>query len=360
MPHQPKKLVKVHLVGGSRKLNLRPRGERTRKRATKGSNASLCTPEYIASLCDPFEHSGTKLGWGTLIPTRVEQAYLRGTTTANADGTLALAAAPSAKGMLYVGNSGGAAGFGSNVDASDLTAITGNFTDGRVISLGIRAFPSIAATAAPGYVYAGALPGMTNNTLAACTTADLTAFPTSHMSIGYDGACATGRPVDPSSFLFSPLIVNGSGWPSTTTTVIPFSIPYIAFQGLPAGATVAYEVVLNFEGTTLLAHNATALGMGEDTTGSKTVSDEWSSVEQMWHAVKPALPPPGRPFEWSSVIDGAAALAGGAIGGYFGGTAGAGVGSNIGRSLSQLVTGPRSNKAGPSMGMPRRLNQYNH
>jgi len=265
------------------------------------------TGEYLKSLCDPFEHSGVKLGWGTLVPTRVSQSYVRGTTTANADGTCSILAFPDQVLAGWINNGGAAVNFtagGIAVASSNAAAVNTNFTSGRVVSIGVRSYPVIAATSVPGIVYAGALQDLTQAQAALLTTNDLIAFPTSHMSIGNLGASSTGRPIDSTSFEFFDQVVNAGGFLGTTTVSVPFTIPYQAYSGLPASCVIAYEIVLNFEGIFKLQHGATPLGMGEDTDRTGLLSTQWNSVEQLWSAISPLLPPPGRPFEWAAVLDG--------------------------------------------------------
>jgi len=273
----------------------KPSKKSARSRAS--SPAGEVTSEYVKSLVDPFEHTGSRLGWGTMLPTSVQQAYIRGTATANADGSLVIAAFPTCTGMVGFWTGGAAvAGPTSVSNATDLTALQANFTEGRVISLGVRSYPIIAATSVPGIVYSGALPCPVWTNLAvggSFTPDDFVTWPTSHMGIGREGACATGRPSDPKSFEFEPWVTAGfSSNYLDPQDDVPFSIPYNAYEALPASALVAYEVCVNFEGIAKIAHSSAPMGLGEKI--GTTLADAWPSVERMWHAVKSILPPPGR------------------------------------------------------------------
>jgi hypothetical protein len=271
-----------------------------------GIYASLNNPltaDYLKSLVDPFEFSGPKLGWGTMVPTRVVQAYTRGTATANADGSLVLLAAPTCTGMVAIYNGGAAvAGPTSVLNAGDQGTIQSSFTDGRIVSIGIRSYPVIAATSVPGIAYAGALPCPLIADMVVATGSltpnDFVLFPSSHMSIGRDGCSATGRPSDPSSFIFTPYPITGANAPDVD---VPFSVPYNCYEGLPASAVVAYEVCLNIEGTTKESHGSVALGLADDSGG--VLSDVWNSIEQLWSGVKNILPSPGRAMEWIASYD---------------------------------------------------------
>jgi hypothetical protein len=248
------------------------------------------TREYIDSLNDPFENEGPKLGWGCLVPTQRVRIYARTTAVANADGTLALLAIPSAKGVLRYANGGAAVATNGSSDSIDLSAISSNYGSGRVISIGIRAFPSIAATDAPGACYAGALEGMNTTLLQALTPNDLVSFPQSAMVIGDQGATAVGRPQDVNSFAFANEVVDGTGWAGTAE--YPFSIPYLVFAGLPASTPVRYEIVVNIEALAITQHSSAGITTG--TESGSTLASAWSSAEQMWNFAKKYLVPVGR------------------------------------------------------------------
>lgn len=257
------------------------------------SPAKPVTQQYLKTLADPFEFAGVPLGFGSLVPTRISTIYLRGSTAANADGSLALAVFPQAYATLQIADGGAAvsfAGSGANVSATDLTAISANYGSGRLVSIGIKAYPNLAATAVPGLVVAGAVPGSDLTLFQALTPNDLVSFPTSHVGKGYEGAVACGRPQDTVSFEFYQQVVNATGF--LTTTDFPCSIPYVCFEGIGNATLVYYEVTINIEGIETLQHSAAAMGMGMD--NARTLASEWVSLEAMWSSVKVSLPDPGR------------------------------------------------------------------
>jgi hypothetical protein len=302
MPH--KGIGKVQKQFGARKGTRRSKARvKMAAGVMRPAAADPTTAEYILSLCDPFEHSGVQLGWGTMVPTTIAQCYLRGTATANADGSLVLAVGPSSDFLIGLWTGGaGVTGPASGVAAFDNTAITANFTDARIVSSGIRSYPVIAATSVPGIVYAGALPAplitdlLTGGTL---TPNDFAAFPTSHMSLGVDGASSSGRPIDPTSFILTPGVIGNANY---TAKEFQFSAPYNVYLGLPANAVVAYEVVMNIEGTMKVAHTAGSI-LRNDKSWSKKLSDIWTTAEKMWSTLSRILPPPGRAFEWAAGQD---------------------------------------------------------
>jgi hypothetical protein len=323
-------------------------GKRKHKHNSRTKNFNGISPnltaEYFRSLVNPFDCPGVYLGWGCMVPSTIVSGYLRTSFTANADGSFACAALPctTTPCLTWTGGAGSVApvGFTSLTNAASIIA---NASEGRVISVGIRAYPDIALTSVPGAVYSGALVPVDFVDINALTVNDFVAFPTSHMTIGTKGSSSTGRPIDPSSFVFSLPPVDGVGYAGAAENAvdIPFSIPYIAFLGLPASAIVYVELCINFEVTTKVGHSASSIIPGGGNTTSKTLADTWSTFEQMWGHVKGFLPPPGRPGEslassdstlLGSILSGSGAIAGR----YLLGPGGSKIGSNIGSMIGNF------------------------
>jgi hypothetical protein len=279
---------------------------RNRPQKLKGILPNL-TQAYFDSLVAPWENQGVKLGWGCMTHSDLATAYLRGTTTANADGTLAIAVLPCAKNFVWVANGGTGANFATaatSLDATDLSSISTNYRSGRVISAGIKCFPSIAATAAPGVAYSGCLEPLTSSDLSVLTPSDLISFPSNRQEIATLGASATGRPFDPTSFEFRTKAVNttGFGTPAAADgTQLPFTAPYVVFSGLPASSPVAYEAAVNFECTYATTHSNASIG-GESKAFDATLADDFPSADSMWRKVSHYLPTPGQAYEATSSI----------------------------------------------------------
>jgi hypothetical protein len=291
MPKQNKKNNK------NQKRNNNNKSKRDAK-LLSDARGDYLTKAYFNTLTNPFRHQGVKLGWGSMAPTAIQSAYLRGTITANADGSAALLAIPCAVGLLMTKTAGAAVATTVRADATDAGPLDTNFTAGRVISLGIKAYPSIAATDAPGICYAGALEGQRVAILDAMTPADLASFPQGEQSIASLGASATGRPQDPRSFQFEVQAVNSSGFAAGSGTQLGFSIPFISFIGLPASAVVAYEVIMNVECMAMAEHSGAGLAITDDY--SDKLSAYWPSFEQMWSKVQPYLPSPAQAYNAAS------------------------------------------------------------
>jgi hypothetical protein len=232
-----------------------------------------------------------------MTPSDLTTAYVRGSATADGGGTFAIAVVPSIKKMVKIGNGGlnvDLSTVGLAVDATNVNAISANYRAGRVVSIGIKAFPSIAATSAPGVAYSGCLEPMGDGDLATLTPADFISFPQNRQEIGSLGCSATGRPIDTSSFQFIQKVVDTTGF-NYAGDQVPFTIPYVVFSGLPGGATVNYEAVLNLEVTYNTTHSNSAIG--NESTWSDSLANYWPNFESAWSRIQPYLPSPGQAFQ---------------------------------------------------------------
>jgi hypothetical protein len=266
---------------------------------------------YLNSLNNPFEDNGCKLGWGCLVPSSLVTAYVKGTLTANADGTLGIVLLPMANNIVSVASGGLNVSFATtaiSIAAADGTAIGANYSTGRIISGGIRAYPSIALTSAPGAVYAGAIPTLTYSQAMAMTPNDLSTSPYMKQFRSYEGATATLRPQDTFSFEFDTRNVSTT-IPWTGNNDLPVSVPFLAFYGIPASSTVFYEAVLNMEAIGISQHSSAALAFG-DKQSSNSLADYFPSVEKLWSLAKPFVASAGR-YGAAAALQAASIYAGG-------------------------------------------------
>jgi len=262
-----------------------------------GLSARNTTLGFIKSLVNPFSNNGVKLGWGCLVPSTLVSAVVRTSATSNADGSIAFVLSPQAPNPLYLNNSGAASTTWTTIAMSNQNGINNSCAEGRVISFGVRVFPSIPMTSAPGACYTGASLIPTLNVLTSLSPNVIAALPTSHVSIGYGGGSSTGRPADPDSYSFfsSPIV----GYAGTTT--LTHSLPYIVFLGLPASSVVYIEAVVNLEATTAV----TSVSLLPDTAPmeSDTLCAHYPSLEYFWSKISAYLPAPGRPGEATAADD---------------------------------------------------------
>jgi len=230
-----------------------------------------------------------------MVPSNIVTAYVKGSTAANADGTLALALSPNPSQFLQIANGGAAVSFttsATNVQATDAVAIDANFASGRVISGGIRAYPNIPMTAAPGACYVGAIPALQQSQVFALTPADLAASPFLKQFRAYEGGTSVTRPQDTVSFDFQTKVVSASTLFANADDY-PVSTPFICFTGIGNATSVFYEAVINIEVISKSVHGSTALSFNDKTAAGR-LSDFWPSVEKMWSAVKPVIASAGR------------------------------------------------------------------
>lgn len=289
--------------------------KRKNRQVTNLLPANTLTSAYVASLNDPFENQGVKLGWGCMVPTNLVTAYVKGSTAANADGTLALALLPEIKDMLIVANGGAAVDFATSatkLDATDQVAINANFTEGRVVSLGLRAYPNIPMTAAPGAVYVGAIPGLDAQELNAMTPNDLSASPFLKQFRAYEGGTAIGYPEDTRSFEFEEQAVgpdSGGATMLSSGADLNRSTPVVCFTGIGNASLVYFEAIINIEVIARSTHSSSAMSFNDKAPSGK-LSDFWPSVEKLWSSVKPYLASAGRYGAQAALAAGTSALLG--------------------------------------------------
>jgi len=325
---------KALVVGGQRRVAKKRATPRKAANSDRGIMLQMAN-SYIASLNDPFTFQGPRLGFGTLVPTAVNSMYYRGAVTSNADGTLALLIIPSVVQLLQFYDGGLNNAGHTSVAATDQSALQANFSSARVISMGLRCFPNIAATDAPGVSFQGAMPGMTINRLAAMTPADFISYPQGRIGIASNGSIATGRPQDPDSFIFYEQLINiGSGGGFSDDDDLPFSTPYVVYQGLPSDTVVYVEVVVNVEVIQLYEHSAAPMSIQQ--TPGPTLSSAFPSVERMWEYVSPKLGSVAS-NAITAIGNGLSSMIGSSAGKALGGTLGAAATRQLGSGLGRML-----------------------
>jgi hypothetical protein len=263
---------------------------------TGGTNrANDVIVQYANTLNDPFTHGPMRLGWGTLLPTLTATAYYRATINANADGSFAIFLgsylAGATGGPIWYNNGGAATTGYTAASWNNLTPLNAAINGGRVVSLGLRAMPQVAATSAPGQCYAGCLPAATTyGTATTVSPSSYSAQPYFRWGRADHGATALGRPFDTTSFA---MYTSFDNLPQTNQMY--FGCPIIVFLGLPASCPITIEAVMNFEGTMELTSSTTFLEETGQGTNANTItlSSEFASIEQSFNAVRKLLTPSG-------------------------------------------------------------------
>lgn len=216
--------------------------------------AALIVREYVSALVSPWSNPPVKPGWGCLVPTTTTVGYVRGSVTANADGSIMFVAVGDCSAMLRVYTAGAnvAGAPGTTLAATNLAQIQAMYGNARITALGLRAIPNIAMTAVPGQGYSGIAPELNYTLNSTLTPTDLSNMPNAQMCLGAAGCSVTGRPSDITAFGFGIGPVTGYA----VGTNPSFSPVFIVFTGLPAGAIVNVEAVVHIEGIPLIAHSA--------------------------------------------------------------------------------------------------------
>lgn len=296
--NRPSKKPKTELIVATRSVKtvVQNKNVKPKKRAAAPANRNSWLTgiggDYLRSLNDPFLYGPVRLGYNTMVPTQLATLVARGTMTVNTDGSLAIVVLPvpliSASSPILT-----SAGIKSTTSWGTLTysnasVVAGMMSQYRAVSAGLRAFPLIASTSVAGLVYSGALPTATYNQIIALTPQTFPLYPETEWGDARVGAVACGRPIDNRSYAFNNFTL-------AADNLSPFSVPYIYFEGLPAGTSVAYEIVLNLEGirdpTDLLGASVRAQETGNN--AGPQVSDVFPTSESAWSRIKTYLDTPG-------------------------------------------------------------------
>jgi len=198
---------------------------------------------YLATLNNPFEYGGMKLGYDCYVASDLSTAYVRGSFIVNADGTFSIVFCPNVTYLVSYNNQGAATTTYTTLSATNSGTIVSNYGSARVVSGGVRCFPNTGPGATNiGVMYAGSIPNISKGGMVSLSPSVLTTLPQSEMGVGVHGACFLTRPVDNDSFVFSinPLSV-------TTSLVGTTSSGFITGAGFPAGTVIYFESILNLE-----------------------------------------------------------------------------------------------------------------
>jgi hypothetical protein len=275
-------------------ITTRNRTRRTRARGFRDMTASEVVADYIATLSDPFCYGPLRLGWGTMIPTGLGTAFYRAPVAAASDGTFAFFVMP------YLRNTTGQ--YGVFYNTAGLTTATWTpqgwanqaayanlASQVRCVSIGLKVYPQVPLTSAPGVIYSGSIPEATIGGLTTNTIQFLAGSPYLETGYGNVGAMATGRPIDPLSYAFQAFLADGASVSNSS----PISVPIILGTGFPANTNVIVEAVLNFEYELSTSWNDQVLPgpMEGGAELDESLSSSFPNIETMWAAIRRRLPP---------------------------------------------------------------------
>lgn len=249
----------------------------------------MLSASYSDALKDPFQHGPKRMGFGTMVPTVLGTAYVRGNFTVNADGSFGICLCPDIVNMIILNAaaSSSSAGFTVTVPAANASALTSQMIEARITSGGVRAFALFPDTAAPGVLVAGTYTGSSRTSVVGTSTDAFFNSPSAVLGIGTKGAFATLRPIDPESYSFYSATLSG-----VSATVIPsWGYAQISGKAFPVGTQIWYEAVLNLEG--IPTNAATSSGINQsDVMDPSLPSSIYSNIETFARTVVELAGPP--------------------------------------------------------------------
>jgi hypothetical protein len=251
---------------------------------------------YLRVLEDPFNNPPCKLGYNTMVPTALATATFRSNIAASSDGSIAICVSPfigtndtSNTAGFHYNNSGNSGTVWTHAAWLNAATILPLSTEARVVSVALKAFPIVAATATPPISYCGALVGKSIFTVTGQSPGLMLTSPTLQKFIGVNELMARGRTVDNQAFEFLVNTMSGHA-----TNVFSTSTPAIVINGLPASATISVEATLHIEYVpSTFGSDATTNPQGNQGPDPDNVSTLFGSLEEMYRWIYPKLSHPG-------------------------------------------------------------------
>lgn len=288
MPHKSKSMVMVPLKGvmatrmataKTQVVVVQKKGKKTKKSRRKiktiSTNRMDLLSIYRNCLVDPFEFPPIRLGYDTFVPTSVHTAYARQSFVAsNGDGSFDIVICPNLSNFLFINTAGNTMTPSWTLQSAiNANAIKSQIDSSRTISMGVRIYPQIALTSAPGLVTSGVTPRCNMNDFVSFmgyNTNTRAGLPYNQFYLSRTGntECqqVTWRPTDAKEFQFSDqsdaVVATVSGVVGTIGSAQQAltgeydtggSFLHISGQGLPVvggvGTTVFIEAVWHIECT---------------------------------------------------------------------------------------------------------------
>lgn len=332
MPNKNNVSKKIKIVVKTKKNRRSRSKQRVKRRIVTRIPKSLGSGldvAYMRCLSDPFTNPPVRAGFGTLIGTSIHTAYLRGTvTTSGTNGCFNMFVLPNQNNILLTSNgdnviipsaTGAALSKANNTD--ELNKI---MNDSRTLAMGIRLYPMIAATAPPGIIAMGCAPRSDLDDVVAPTQTTSTStttglFNQSNATVqgmpylrehlarpgGADFLQCTWRPTDNMDFEFTEAN-NASISYVNNASYAPFydsginvvgqseglntqgSFLVVAGTGLPAGASIYYEIILHLETT----DSTKSISTCTEAPNAPSVADSstFPSMESLYRSISNLLP----------------------------------------------------------------------
>lgn len=246
---------------------------------------------YSDLLNDPFNTPPCRIGYGTMVHTEVGTMILRQTFTTNADGSFAIVMMP------FIGSTNlpitvSTGLIGVVAWASSAFSNIGQYpntilSECRVIASGLKVTPLIAATVAPGTVYAGAVDGRDQAAFTLNTPQIISTWPALRPFINRSETVkVTSRPTDLSAYEF-----RISDYTGANNVVYNNSACAMVLAGFPIGASIIVECVLHFE--YIPVPSVTTVRDNVLTTEDDTpkITSSFPSFEKLWEYTRQRLDP---------------------------------------------------------------------
>lgn len=309
-----------------------PRRRRKRQNIPRTlGNLSPFTSAYLKCLSDPFTNPPVKAGFGTMVGTQIHTAYLRGSTTTSSAGNLNMFVLPNPTSFVLINQATGVSSVpvgsvAALLSASNASVINQMANESRTLAMGLRIYPMIAGTVAPGIISLGCAPRCQVEDVVAATglvapTTDVltnlfnkSTFAVAQMPYlrehiarpgGADFFQVTWRPTDIKDFEFSPSDIPVISYTNSASYQPFLQIAYGAggnqqdtqgsflaatFVALPASTPVYYEVVLHMEMTTSTDIIANTDFVGNQQGPSLASESGSPSFESLYRTIQPYLP----------------------------------------------------------------------
>jgi len=264
----------------------RTASSRHQQRVGAGSARTSLARAYISTLNDPFTHCGVQIGFGCLIPTSLQMAYVKSTFIVNAtDGSFRIGSLPYICGTTGQGSIGFTSVSGVNTApaynffiASDNGAILANNNFGRIVSGGIRAFVRYPATSQGGILNTYSI-GLNSSVPTTNTIQANLSLSQARMS-NSDAVSILYRPTDYNDMEFSVLNSTATGGTLSSWQ------GYIDGIGYPVGSVVYWEAVYHIESYQTLAISSNDIAQDS---AFPSLASVFSNVESMMASVRPLL-----------------------------------------------------------------------
>jgi hypothetical protein len=283
---------------------------------------------YAESVAHPFNAPPIRMGFDTFVPSSLHTAYLRnGFTTNSTDGSFDIVIMPNLAGHCFINTAGaGTTPTWTIFAAANASPIISQIDNARVVSMGLRVFPQMALTAAPGIMSSGVSPRCdVTDALAffALNTLNRQNLPYNQLFLGRTGntECSevTWRPTDIQEFIFSNRSISpfalASSAPSTVISAVAVvdglldcqgSFIHISGQNMPPSTPIFFESIMHIECTD--SRNLISSDTADDSNPCVANDTNVPDMQSAYRRIVNMLPDP------SSALDALSIMAGSQIG----------------------------------------------